>query len=337
MRFLSDNTASACPEMLAALAAANHGRAPAYGADEWTTRLDRCFSDFFGTEVRAFAVSTGTAANSLSLATLCPRYGAIFAHEEAHIATDECGAPGFFTGGAQLVLLPGEHGRLAPARLRAALAAHPVSVHTVQAAVLSLTQATEAGTAYRRSELSELCGSAHERGLKVHMDGARLANVLAFLHCHPADITWRAGVDVLSFGATKNGALAAEAVVFFDPALVRDFELHRKRAGHLLSKSRYAAVQLLTYIESGLWLRNAERTNHLAQRIGRARADLLLHPVEANEVFLRLGAERREQLRAQGFEFEDWGPPERGDARLVVSWDQPEEEVAALCLALERL
>jgi threonine aldolase len=337
VRFLSDNTASACPEILAAMAAANHDRVPAYGADEWTRRLDRCLSDFFGTEVRAFVVSTGTAANALSLATLSPPYGAIFAHEEAHIVTDECGAPGFFTGGAQLVLLPGEHGRVTPERFRAALAAHPVSLHTVQAAVLSLTQATEAGTTYRREDLTQLAGSAHERGLKVHMDGTRLANAVAFLDCHPGDITWRAGIDVLSFGATKNGALAAEAVVFFDPALVKDFELYRKRAGHLLSKSRFAAVQLLTYVQAGLWRRNAERTNRFAQRIGHAAPGSLLHPVEANEVFLRLGAERREQLRAQGFEFEDWGPQERGDARLVVSWDQPEQDVQALCLALGRL
>jgi threonine aldolase len=337
VRFLSDNTASACPEILAAMAAANHGRVPAYGEDEWSSRLDRAFSDFFGTEVRAFVVSTGTAANALSLATLSPPYGAVFAHEQAHIATDECGAPGFFTGGAQLVLLPGDHGRLAPERFRTALAAHPTDLHRVQAAVLSLTQATECGTAYHRKDLTQLAEIAHERGLKVHVDGARFANAVAFLNCHPGDITWRSGVDVLSFGATKNGALAAEAVVFFDRSLVRDFELHRKRSGHLLSKSRYAAVQLLTYLENGLWLRNAERTNHLAQRIARAAGRAVLHPVEANEVFLRLGSERRQQLRAQGFEFYDWGPAARGEARLVISWDQPEEDVQALCTALTRL
>jgi threonine aldolase len=337
LRFLSDNTASACPEILAAIAAANHGRVHAYGDDEWTQRLDRCFSDFFGTEVQAFAVSTGTAANALSLATLSPPYGAIFAQEEAHIATDECGAPGFFTGGAQLVLLPGEHGRLTPQAFCAALAAHPTHLHSVQAAVLSLTQATELGTAYRRTQLAALAEAAHERGLKVHMDGARFANAVAFLNCHPADLTWRAGIDVLSFGATKNGALAAEAVVFFDRSLVKDFELHRKRAGHLLSKSRYTAVQLLTYIEDGLWKRNAARTNTHAQRIGRAAGQALLHPVEANEVFLRLGTERRQQLRAAGFEFYDWGPETKGEARLVVSWDQPEADVQALCEALTRL
>ena len=337
MRFMSDNTATACPEILAAIAAANRGRVPGYGEDPWSERLDRCFSEFFATEVRAFAVTTGTAANALSLATLSPPYGAIFAHEEAHIVTDECGAPGFFTGGAQLALLPGEHGRLAPERLRAALTAYPTHLHVVQPAVLSLTQATECGTAYRRHDLVQLAAAAHERGLRVHMDGARFANAVAFLNCHPGDISWRAGIDVLSFGATKNGALAAEAVVFFDRTLVKDFELHRKRSGHLLSKSRYTAVQLLSYIEDGLWKKNAERTNHLAQRIGHAAGQLLLHPVEANEVFLRLGTERRRQLRAAGFEFYDWGAESNGEARVVVSWDQPDEEVQALCTALERL
>ncbi|MGH8305091.1 MAG: threonine aldolase family protein, partial [Steroidobacteraceae bacterium] len=171
-------------------------------------------------------------------------------------------------------------------------------------------------------------------GLKVHLDGARFANALAFLGCHPGDLSWRAGVDVMSFGATKNGALAAEAVVFFDPTLVRDFELRRKRAGHLLSKFRYVAAQLLAYLESGVWQRNAERTNRLAQRIGQAAGTALLHPVEANEVFVSLGAERRQALRAAGFEFYDWGAESAGEARFVVSWDQPEADVHALCEAL---
>jgi threonine aldolase len=338
LRFFSDNTATACPEILAAIEDANRGLAKAYGEDDWTARLDGAFGAYFGTEVRCFAVVTGTAANSLSLATLSPPYGAIFAHQEAHIACDECGAPGFFSGGAQLALLPGEHGRLLPATLEAALAAYPPGdVHRVQPAALSLTQATELGTSYRREALAELSALAHGRGLKVHMDGARFANAVAFLGCHPADLTWRVGVDVLSFGATKNGALAAEAVVFFDPALVRDFELRRKRAGHLLSKSRYVAAQLLAYVESGVGQRNAERTNALAQVIGRAAGGTLLHPVEANEVFVHLGDERRRALRASGFEFYDWGPGGGGDARFVVSWDQPEEDVDALSEALSRL
>jgi threonine aldolase len=336
LRFFSDNTSSACPELIAALNAANHGLARAYGDDEWTQRLDHTLGEFFGTSVRAFAVTTGTAANALALATLSPPYGAIFAHAEAHIAVDECGAPGFFTGGAQLALLPGEHGRLAAATLAAALGAHRVDVHTLQPAALSLTQATELGTVYRPEQIAALAACAHGHGLKVHMDGARFANALVHLGCHPGDVTWRAGIDVLSFGATKNGAFGAEAVVFFDAALVRDFELRRKRAGHLLSKSRYAAAQLLAYVESGVWQRNATRTNRLSQDIARAAGAALLHPVEANEVFLGLGVARREALRAAGFEFYDWGAPSAGEARLVVSWDQPEGDVAALCAALRR-
>ena len=337
MRFFSDNTATACPEILAALGAVNHGLARAYGDDQWTQRLDDSLGQVFGTAVRAFAVSTGTAANSLALATLSPPYGAIFAHQEAHIACDECGAPGFFSGGAQLALLEGEHGRLQSGAFAAALAAHPRHLHAVQPAALSLTQATELGTVYRPGELAALCASAHAGGLKVHMDGARFANAVAFLDCHPGDISWRAGVDLLSFGATKNGALAAEAVVFFDAQLVRDFELRRKRAGHLLSKSRYVAAQLLAYLEGGLWLRNARRTNSLAANIGRAAGSHLLHPVEANEVFVQLGAAGKAALRAAGFEFYDWGAEDSGAARFVVSWDQPEGDVQALCAALARL
>ena len=337
MRFFSDNTASACPEIIDAIAAANRGLEKAYGDDRWTRRLDEVLSGFFETPVRAFAVATGTAANSLSLATLSPPYGAIFAHEEAHIVCDECGAPGFFSGGAQLTMLPGEHAKVTAARLEAALDAHPISVHGVQPAAVSLTQATEYGTTYRPAEIASVSAVAHARGLKVHMDGARFANSVVFLGCHPADVTWRAGVDVLSFGATKNGALGAEAVVFFDPAAVKDFELRRKRAGHLLSKSRYVSAQLLAYVETGAWRRNAARTNASAQRIARAAGDTLIYPVEANEVFLHLGNERKQALRAAGFEFYDWGGGDSGEARLVVSWDQPEEDVAALCGALERL
>jgi threonine aldolase len=336
VRFFSDNTSSACPELIAALNAANHGLARAYGDDEWTQRLDHTFGEFFGTTVRAFAVTTGTAANALALATLSPPYGAIFAYADAHIAVDECGAPGFFAGGAQLALLPGEHGRLAAATLAAALDEHRVDVHTLQPAAVSLTQATELGTVYQPAHIAELAALAHRHGLKVHMDGARFANALVHLGCHPGDVTWRAGVDVLSFGATKNGAFGAEAVVFFDTALVRDFELRRKRAGHLLSKSRYVAAQLLAYVESGVWQRNAARTNRLAQDIARAAGAALLHPVEANEVFVGLGTARCEALRAAGFEFYDWGAASSGEARLVVSWDQPEADVAALCAALRR-
>jgi threonine aldolase len=337
VRFYSDNTATASPEILAAINEANQGHTVAYGDDPWTERLDTVLGKFFGTSVRAFAVTTGTAANCLSLATLSPPWGAIYAHEEGHIGVDECGAPGFFTGGAQLSLLSGEHGKITVEALTAAVDKHPPSVHTVQPAVVSLTQATEYGTAYRPAEIAAISKLAHTRGLTVQMDGARLANAIAFLDCHPGDVTWRAGVDVLTFGATKNGALAAEAVVFFDKTLVGDFELRRKQAGHLLSKSRYVSAQLLAYVESGAWLRNARRTNELAQKIGRAAAGMLMHPVEANEVFVALGPDRKQALRHAGFEFYDWNAVSAGQARFVVSWDQHDADVLALCKALERL
>jgi threonine aldolase len=337
-RFFSDNTASVCPEILQAITDANRDLAVAYGDDPWTQRLDEVLGEFFGTDVRAFAVATGTAANSLALATVAPPYGAIYCHPEAHIAVDECGAPGFFSGGAQLERIEGQSkgddGKLAAEALAAALDAHPVSVHSVQPAAVSISQATELGTVYRPAEVAALCEVARTHRLHVHMDGARFANAVTYLGCHPGDVTWRAGVDVLSFGATKNGAMGAEAVVFFHLGLVRDFELRRKRAGHLLSKSRFVAAQLLAYVESGVWRRNAERANALARRIGKAAGSRLLHPVEGNEVFIQLGRAGKAALREAGFEFYDWGSPASGLARLVVSWDQEERHVEALCAAL---
>ncbi len=337
MRFQSDNTATICPEILEAILQANSGFAAAYGEDPWTQRLDSVLGEFFGAPVRSFVVATGTAANALALAAIAPPYGAIFAHEQSHVIRDECGAPTFFAGGAQLVELRGPQGKLTPDLLEAALNTNPVSIHSTQPAAVSVAQATEAGTTYRPAELAALAQAAHRRGLKVHMDGARFANALVFLDCQPADITWRAGIDVLAFGATKNGALAAEAVVFFDASLANDFELRRKRAGHLISKSRYIAAQLLAYVESGAWHRNASRANSLARQIAAHAGDRLMYPVESNEVFLKLGAATGARLRAQGFEFFDWGAAGGGEARLVVSWDQPADDVAALCAALDRL
>lgn len=334
MRFYSDNTATASPEILEAITEANRGHTIAYGSDPWTERLDEALGTFFGTKVRAFPVATGTAANSLSIATLSPPWGAVYAHEEAHIGMDECGAPQFFSGGCQLVSLPGDGAKVTCEALRAAVDRHPADVHTVQPAVVSITQSTELGTAYRPGEIAALSQFAHQRGLKLQMDGARFANAVAFLGCHPGDVTWRAGVDVLSFGATKNGALAAEAVVFFNTDLVKDFEFRRKRAGHLLSKSRFVSAQLLAYVETGVWERNARRANDLARRIGNAAGTALLQPVEANEVFVKIGDGRKARLRAAGFEFYDWGPAASGEARFVASWDQREEDVAALVKAL---
>lgn len=334
MRFYSDNTAPACPEIFAAIAEANHGSAKAYGDDDLSLQLDAAFSAFFGKEVKVFAVATGTAANSLSLATLSPPYGAIFAHEQAHIYVHEAGATEFFSGGARIVTVPGDAGKITPETLAESLDRNPASAHSVQPAGLSLSQATEVGTSYAPAEIAALTELARRRNLKVHMDGARFANSVEFLGCAPADVTWKAGVDVLSFGATKNGAMGAEAVVFFDTDLVKDFELRRKRAGHLLSKSRYVSAQLLAYLKDDLWRRNAARSNGLARKIGAAAGQALLYPVESNQVFLNLGAAGKKRLRDAGFEFHDWGSESSGFARFVVSWDQAESDVAALCRAL---
>ena len=259
----------------------------------------------------------------------------MFTHEQAHIVRDECGAPEFMTGGARLQLLPGDGAKLTAAALARGIADHPTSVHTVQPRAVSISQATELGTVYRPHELQALSTLAHAHGLAVHMDGARFANAIAFLGCSPAEATWRSGIDVLSFGATKNGAMAAEAVVFFDPDRATDFEFRRKRAAHLFSKMRFLSVQLLAYLEDGLWLQLAARANANARRLADAAGDLLLQPVEANEVFVRLGADGIAALRAQGFAFYDWGSTDSGEARFVVSWDQPDGDVDALCTALE--
>ena len=332
--FYSDNTSGVAPELMAAIDAANGGACKSYGDDPWTLQLDAAFSAWFGTPVKSFVVTTGTAANALALATLSPPYGCVYAYSSAHVVEDECGAVEFFSGGARLKLVPGSAGRMTPESLTQSIEEQAVSVHSVQPAAITLTQATELGTTYRPEDVAGLSAVARRHGLKVHMDGARFANALAFLGCHPGDITWRAGVDALSFGATKNGALAAEAVVFFDPAAARDFELRRKRAGHLLSKSRFASAQLLAYLEEAVWLRNARHANRLARRIGEAAGPLLLHPVEANEVFLKLGDARKQKLRAAGFGFYDWGSEASGEARFVASWSQAEAGVERLCQAL---
>lgn len=337
MRFDSDNTAPICPQIVAALADANRGPASSYGEDPWTQRLDEVLGEFFQANVRAYPVATGTAANALSVASITPAYGALLAHEKSHLVCDECGAPEFFSGGAKLVPVAGAHAKMSVDTLRAALESQPAAAHAIQPAAVSITQATELGTVYRADEVAALSELARSRALKIHMDGARLANALAFVDCAPSELTWRVGVDVLSFGATKNGALAAEAVVFFDLELASDFERRLKRGGHLVSKMRYISAQLLAYVESGVWRLNAERANKLAQRLVQPAGRLLLYPVESNQVFLRLSEQQKETLRTAGFGFEDWGAPGSGDTRFVVSWDQPEKDISALCAALSEL
>ena len=334
--FKSDNTAAVSREILDALAAANAGVALAYGADRWSESMDAVFGEFFETNVRVFAVSSGTAANSLALATLCPPWGTVLTHSEAHIERDECGAPEFFTGGAKLSLINGPGAKIAAADLESRLTWFEPHVHGVQPRMLSITQATERGAVYAPAEIRALSEIAHRRGMTVHMDGARFANAVVAAKVSPAELTWKAGVDVLSFGVIKNGGMNAEAVVFFDPERVADFEFRRKRAGQLACKGRYAAVQLTTYIESGLWRRNAERANGLAARIAAAAPQWLSVPFETNQVFMQLGQQRIEALSRE-FGFYPWGPAGSGEARFVVSWDTPEEDVEALCTHLRNM
>jgi threonine aldolase len=341
--FASDNVAPVAPEVLAAIERANRGTVHSYGEDAVTERLQAVAREVFATELLVYPVATGTAANSLALATLVPPHGAIYCHEAAHVNTDECGAPEFYTAGAKLIGLPSADGKLVPAQLVAPLAhARDMGVHHVQPAALSLSQATEWGTVYTPAELAALARAAHAAELGVHVDGARLANAIAHLGCTPAEGTWKAGVDVLSFGGTKNGALAAEAVIYFAPERARGFERRRKRAGQLWSKLRYLSAQLLALLEDGLWLRHGAHANGLALQLaaGFSKAGIgLVQAVQANEVFALLPAEVAAALRAQGFEFYDWPAPQGATlpvVRLVTRYDQQPEDVAALLAALNR-
>lgn len=334
MRFFSDNAAAACPEALAALAEANT-LDTAYDGDGWSKRLDAAFSDLFEREVTALWVSTGTAANCLALAALCPPHGRILCHGQAHIEIDECGAPEFYTGGAKLMLGLGEGAKLTPEAVAAMLATVRDDVHQSQPAALSITNATEAGRVYTPQETAALGALCRERGLRFHVDGARFANAVASLGASPAELSWRAGVDALSFGFTKNGGLCAEALILFDPALATEVHYRRKRAGHLLSKGRYLAAQLLAMLDGEVWLRNARIANAAAARLAEAAgANRLVHPVEANELFLRVSPAEAEALRKQGFDFYDWGP---GEARLVTAWDSDPTHVEALAAAITAL
>ncbi len=334
MNFRSDNTASVAAEILAAMAAANEKPAPAYGEDAWSRQLDEKFSAVFEHEVRVFTVATGTAANAISLAALSPPWGAVVCHEEAHIACDEGGAPEFYTNGAKLVLVGGAAAKVTPEAVAEAAARHVRGVHSVVPSVLSISQATERGACYTPAEMAALGAAARAAGLGFHVDGARFGNAVAALGCKPADITWRAGVDLLSFGATKNGAMAAEAIICFDPARAEEIARRRKRGGQLFSKGRYAAAQLLAYLENDLWLKLAARANGLARRLGGAASPHLSHSVETNQVFIKPGVEVLARLRAAGAEFYDWGPSGSGEARLVVSWNQPEADIDAMAAAL---
>ncbi len=334
MRFFSDNAAAACPEVLDAITAANR-LDTAYDGDALSRRLSQAFSELFEREVAALWIATGTAANSLALAELCPPHGAVVCHRDAHIQNDECGAPEFYTHGAKLLLVEGEGAKLTPASLTERLDLVPDGVHWMQAHAVSITNATEYGLVYTPEETAAIGAVCRERGLGLHLDGARFANAAARLGCAPADLTWRAGVDIMSFGFVKNGGLSAEALVFFDPERAAATHYRRKRAGHLLSKGRYLAAQILAMLDDGVWLRNARAANDAAARIAAAAgAERLVVPVEANELFLKVTAQEAAALRARGFDFYDWAP---GEVRLVTSWDSDPAHVEALATALGAL
>ncbi|KJC61724.1 threonine aldolase [Bradyrhizobium sp. LTSPM299] len=326
--FRSDNVAPVSPEILRAIEEANRGPAAAYGDDDCSKLLNRRFSTLFETEATVFPVSTGTAANALSLASCVRPYGAIYCHEEAHIHTAEGGAAEAFTGGAKLLPLPGQHFRIEPSMLREALAGAAWGVRNrSQPDAVSITQASEYGTVYPLAEITEIGAIAHDRHLSLHMDGARFANALARLGCSPADMTWRAGVDILSFGATKNGAMSADAIVVFDQNLVESLSYRLRRAGQTSSKMRYASAQLLAYVEDRLYLRLAAKANAVAARLGAGLAALpgvrLVAPVEANLVFLNLPAVAINRLAATGLHF---ARRDHDVIRFVARFDSTEQE-----------
>lgn len=333
MRFFSDNAAAAHPKVIEAIERSNR-LDTAYDGDEWSSRLDGAFSELFEREVKALWVSTGTAANCLALAALCPPYRGILCHKDAHIEVDEAGAPGFFTGGAKLMLLDGAGAKIAPEAVESAIGLIRKDVHQVQPAALTITNATEYGLVYRASEVAALGEVARSHGLGFHMDGARFANAVVTTGESPADLTWRAGLDALSFGFVKNGGLNAECLVLFDTDLADEIAVRRKRAGHLSSKGRMLAAQILSLLEDNLWLDNARASNSAAQTLARAAPGRLVYPVEANEIFLRVSTEEAESLRAEGFDFYDWGPSE---IRLVTSWDHDGGAVQQLADAISRL
>jgi threonine aldolase len=338
MNFASDNTAPVAPAILDAMVKANAGFVRGYGNDDWTRTVERRLAEVFAHEVAVFLVPTGTAANALALAQVTPPWGVVFCHADSHIATDECGAPEFFGAGLKLAGLPGADGKIAPETLKAALAGYGGhSPHQMVASALSITQASEAGTIYRPGEIATLSDIAHGRGLAVHMDGARFANALARLQCSPADLAWRAGIDILSFGATKNGGALCDAIVVFSPELADGLAVQLRRAGQVWSKMRFASAQLMAYIENGLWLRLAAASNRAAARIAAGIDGVaglrLVAPVEANEIFLELPAGAMDALEAEGFQFYRRSATL---ARLVCRFDVTDAEADALVASLRR-
>lgn len=339
--FRSDNESPVHADIMQAIIDANQGTAHAYAEDQWSLALNQRFSEIFDCEATVLPISTGTAANSSALACVTPPWGSVFCHRFAHIMNDESGAPEFFGGGLRLVAVDGDEGKMQPDQLLSTLKANEGhGVHSYIPSSISLTQSTESGTVYTADEISALTAIARQQNMQVHMDGARFANAVASLGCHPADVTWKAGINMMSFGASKNGAMAAETLVIFNnPGLFTTAERHRKRSGHLLSKMRYLSAQLLAYLNNNLWLDLANHANQQASRFARAieahPTASLEYPVEANEVFLCWNDKGFTQLESAGIEFHRW--PGRDDlARFVFAHSTTDKEMQLLVETLNQ-
>ena len=323
VKFASDNVAGACPEVMDAIIKANEVDSTPYGNDQISTELQDKFSEIFEKEVIVFPTASGTAANALALSTMTPSFGNIYCHKLSHINVDECGAPEFYTGGAKLVNLNGVNGKITAEELNKSISGKGV-VHHTQPSSVSITQLCETGEAYELDEIKKISEIAQNHKLNMHMDGARFANALVSLDCSPAEMTWKSGIDVLSFGATKNGCLAAEAIIFFKPELVGNLPFLMKRAGHLLSKMSFVSAQLDAYITNEVWLRNAKHANamgkKLSQGLDKHKNIELAYATDANEIFVKIPKDIIDQLNSEGYTINDdeWD----GKAvRLVTAWN----------------
>ena len=323
VKFASDNVAGACPEVLEALLKANEGDSAPYGNDDYSKSLQKKFSEIFEKEVIVYPIASGTAANALALATMTPVFGNIYCHKLAHINTDECGAPEFYTGGAKLIPLVGVDGKIVPEELEQNISGVGI-VHHTQPSSVSITQVCETGEVYELDEIKEITKVAHSHNLNMHMDGARFANALVSLNCTPAEMTWKSGIDVLSFGATKNGCIAAEAIIFFKPELVGNLSFLMKRAGHLLSKMRFVSAQLEAYISNNVWLDNAKNANEMGKKLSEGlikhSSIKLAYPTQANEVFAKFPREVIEHLNSEGYKMNE-DELDGQAVRLVAAWN----------------
>lgn len=341
MNFASDNSGPAAPEILEAIISANKGYQNSYGGDSLMEKIKNQLREIFeAPDAAIYLVATGTAANALSLACLCPSWSTIFCHEHSHIQEDECGAPEFFTGGSKLTTVEGKHAKIDPQQLAKAISSTGIiGVHNVQKGALSITNATELGAVYDLDEIIELTSMAKDFDLPVHMDGARFANALVKLGCSPAELSWKSGVDILSFGGTKNGLLGVEAVIIFDPSLAWEFELRRKRGGHLFSKHRFLSAQMKAYLKDDLWLQLAQKANSAAAKLSRELTNQetvkIEHPTDANMVFPSLPREIHNLAFSKKAAYYLWppnqslegNPKETLKARMVCNWSTTDEEI----------